>query len=72
MIRWFRLDGPRDESPRLIMRVEDGFRNRTMQKTCWPPAGGVPMPLLRSVVWGWEARTPNAEFFLRRSMTLTR
>jgi D-alanyl-D-alanine dipeptidase len=52
-----------------VMRVEDGYRNREMQKY-----NGLSPSLfdliLRKVVWELEGRTPDTEFFFKRLLTL--
>jgi D-alanyl-D-alanine dipeptidase len=52
-----------------VMRVEDGYRTRQMQRHLGR-APNVFDAILRSVTWELEGRTPEAAFFLRRSMTL--
>ena len=52
-----------------VMKVEDGFRTRQMQKH----VGRQPAvfdAILRSVRWELKGGKPTPEFFLRRSMTL--
>lgn len=52
-----------------VMRVEDGFRSRVMQKH----VGRQPAvfdAILRSVIWELNGAKPTAEFFRRRSLTL--
>ena len=52
-----------------LMKVEDGFRTRQMQKH----VGRQPAvfdAILRSVRWELNGELPTPEFFLRRSMTL--
>jgi D-alanyl-D-alanine dipeptidase len=52
-----------------VMKVEDGFRSRPMQKFIGrQPA--VFDAILRSVIWELNGATPSPEFFRRRSMTL--
>lgn len=52
-----------------VMKVEDGYRSRRMQKF----VGRQPHvfdAVLQSVVWELGGQTPSPDFFLRRSMTL--
>jgi len=52
-----------------VMKVEDGFRSRQMQKY----VGRQPAvfdAILRSVVWELNGKKPTPEFFRRRSLTL--
>jgi zinc D-Ala-D-Ala dipeptidase len=52
-----------------IMRVDDGYRTTHMQKHL----GRSPQvfsAILKSVIWELGGKTPDPEFFLRRSMTL--
>ena len=52
-----------------LMRVEDGFRTREMQKFL-AREPSVFDAILRSVIWELDSRMPSPEFFLRRSMAL--
>lgn len=52
-----------------VMRVEDGFRTRHVQKNVGK-APHVFDAILRSVIWELGGKTPSPEFFLKRSMTL--
>ena len=52
-----------------VMRVEDGYRTRTMQKD----VGLMPSlfdAILRKVVWELDGRTPEPAFLFRRMLTL--
>jgi len=52
-----------------VMRVEDGFRTRQMQKFL----GRAPYvfdAILKKLIWELDGKLPTPEFFLRRSMTL--
>ena len=53
-----------------VLKVEDGFRNRTMQKYI----GRTPAvfdAILRKVLWELDGRTPDAAFMFKRALTLT-
>ena len=53
-----------------VMKVEDGFRNRTMQKYI----GRIPDlfdTILRKVLWELEGKTPDPAFMFKRILTLT-
>ncbi|MCC7191653.1 MAG: hypothetical protein IT444_02630 [Phycisphaeraceae bacterium] len=52
-----------------VMRVEDGYRTRQMQKHL-ARTPGVFDAILRSVIWELGGKTPSPEFFMKRSMTL--
>ncbi len=52
-----------------VMRVEDGFRTREMQKFLALEAS-VFDAILSSVIWELDGRMPSPEFLLRRSMAL--
>lgn len=52
-----------------VMRVEDGFRTREIQKYL-AREPSVFDAILRSVIWEQDGRMPSPEFFLRRSMAL--
>lgn len=52
-----------------VMRVEDGFRTRAMQKGlgCLPALFDV---VLAKVIWELDGKTPSPEFFFKRLLTL--
>jgi len=53
-----------------VLKVEDGYRNRTMQKYI----GRIPWifdAILRKSIWELEGRTPDPAFLFRRILTLT-
>lgn len=53
-----------------VLKVEDGYRNRTMQKYI----GRIPWifdAILRKTIWELEGRTPDPAFLFRRILTLT-
>jgi len=53
-----------------VMKVEDAFRNRTMQKYI----GRAPVvfdAILRTVLWELEGKKPDPEFMFKRILTLT-
>jgi D-alanyl-D-alanine dipeptidase len=53
-----------------VLKVEDGFRTRTMQKHI----GRIPAVfdgILRKVIWELDGRTPDRAFMFKRLMTLT-
>ncbi len=53
-----------------VLKVEDGFRNRTMQKF----VGRTPAvfdAILKKVLWERDGRVPDAAFVFKRVMTLT-
>ena len=65
------LKAARDMNRRgWVMKVEDGFRNRTMQKYIGrtPAVFGA---ILAKVLWELDGKTPDPEFMFKRVMTLT-
>ncbi len=53
-----------------VLKVEDAFRNRTMQKYI----GRIPVvfdAILKKVLWELEGRTPDPTFMFKRVVTLT-